>query len=465
MGVDGFSMLISLSDWQTHSLEPWYLPRPWRLYQPSQKGKGPKELSICSFRSNVQPFSLKFGVVYSTIMVPLSVYLHIPFCRHRCGYCDFNTYAGIEHLISAYVSALCNEIEFAVDSAQELLPVHTVFFGGGTPSLLPSGELDRILRTLRHRFDLLPGVEITLEANPGSLSLQYLQSIREAGINRLSLGMQSAQPEELRLLDRQHDYPDVIQAVRWARKAGFDNINLDLIFGLPSQSLESWMHTLSLALGLFPDHFSLYALTLEHGTPLAHWAARGLVAEPDPDQAAEMYEWATDQLDAAGYQQYEISNWGRRRDQEWMACRHNLQYWRNLPYLGFGAGAHGFAAGCRTANVLSPAAYIQRCSPVYENGGEPVVFPRTPATQNWRPIDRATEIGETMMMGLRLTQEGVDNAGFQHRFGQTLGQVFGPQISELLDYGLIEWAGKGGELLRLTSRGRLLGNQVFYRFI
>jgi oxygen-independent coproporphyrinogen-3 oxidase len=398
-------------------------------------------------------------------MTPFSVYLHIPFCQHRCGYCDFNTYAGLEHLMFAYVEALCYEIEFAADHAQEPLPVHSVFFGGGTPSLLPTDELKRILSVLSRRFNLLSGVEITLEANPGSLSLSFLKAIREAGINRLSIGMQSAQPEELRLLERQHEYSDVIQAVKWARKAGFDNVNLDLIFGLPNQSLERWAHTLDLALGLHPDHFSLYALTLEHGTPLAHWAARGLVSEPDPDLAAEMYELAVERMDVAGFQQYEISNWGRRRDGGWMACRHNLQYWRNLPYLGFGAGAHGFAAGGRTANVLSPAAYIQRCSPGNENGSQPVLFPCTPATQNWQPIDQATEIGETMMMGLRLTQEGVSNSDFQRRFGQTLEQVFATQISELINYSLIEWGGQEHDLLRLTRRGRLLGNQVFYRFI
>jgi oxygen-independent coproporphyrinogen-3 oxidase len=407
-------------------------------------------------------------------MVPFSLYLHIPFCRHRCGYCDFNTYAGLEDLIPAYVEALCKEIAFSAQVARsaplkkafplDRLPVHTIFFGGGTPSLLSAHQLGQILQVVGQSFDLADDPEITLEANPGTLSPQYLKDLRSLGVNRLSLGVQSANPLELRLLERQHDFSQVIQSVKWAHQAGLENINLDLIFGLPEQALETWQHTLNLALGLAPAHFSLYALTIEHGTPLSHWTSRGLVPLPDADLAADMYEWAATRLDAAGYQQYEISNWGGRTvTGKVHACRHNLQYWRNRPYLGFGAGAHGFAGGIRTANVLAPLAYIQR---LRKSVIEDLPFPHTPATQSAQVIDRESEIGETMMMGLRLTQEGVSRCAFRQRFGQDLQDVFTQPIEELVGLGLLEWYGKGeGEHLRLTTHGRLLGNQVFYRFI
>lgn len=400
-------------------------------------------------------------------MIPYSLYLHIPFCRHRCAYCDFNTYAGLEQLIPAYVDALCREAQFLASSAGARLPVHTVFFGGGTPSLLPPGEIGQILRSLAELFDLAEEIEITLEANPGTLSVDYLRDLHFLGVNRISLGMQSSRPDELRLLERQHDYNDVVNAIDWSRQVGINNLNLDLIFGLPDQEMESWRENLEQAIQLKPDHLSLYTLTLEHGTPMAHWVARGLLAEPDPDLAAEMYEWAEERLDQCGYRQYEISNWAYRvGNSVQFACQHNLQYWRNQPYLGLGAGAHGFASGLRTANVLSPAAYIQRCQDGWSSSVEGVPdFPLTPATVNAQAIDQATEMGETMMMGLRLTQEGVSRSVFQNRFNQALDEVFGEQINELVTLGLLEWIGVEKGILRLTARGRLLGNQVFMRFI
>jgi len=411
-----------------------------------------------------------------------SLYLHIPFCIHRCGYCDFNTYAGQESLIPAYSAALCAEIKQSADSAGGRLPVHTIFFGGGTPSLLPLPELERILQALYASFEIQPTAEISLEANPGTLSAEYLSGLRSLGFNRLSLGVQSAHPAELRLLERIHDYPSVIQSVRWARRAGFDNLNLDLIFGLPDQRLETWQRTLELTAGLHPEHFSLYAFSLEHGTPFSRWAGRGLLSVPDPDLAADMYEWACERLDLLNYAQYEISNWAAvsRRDvlsppdglypptSPALACRHNLQYWRNLPYLGFGAGAHGYAAAYRTANVLAPAAYIQR---LQHPAAEPPSFPSTSATQTLTPIDQETEIGETMMMGLRLTRAGISESAFQSRFGRSLEQVFSAQIQHYTQAGLLEWvslpdwADDDGRRLRLTPRGRLLGNQVFAAFI
>lgn len=394
-------------------------------------------------------------------MYVYSLYLHIPFCRHRCCYCDFNTYAGQEDLIPAYVSALCREIELLAAAADQPPQVGTVFFGGGTPSLLPAAHLQCILGSLDDHFELQSKAEITLEANPGTLSPGYLRELHSSGITRLSLGMQSANPDELALLERGHDYGDVANAVAWSRQAGFENLSLDLIFGLPYQTLYSWQQNLRLAVSLQPEHLSLYALTLEHGTPMQSWVAKGLLSEPDGDLAAEMYEWADEYLAEGGYPQYEISNWaGSRRAGADLRCRHNLQYWRNLPYLGLGAGAHGYAGGARTANVLSPAAYIQRL----QNGGARQ-FPRTPATANFQLIDKQTEMGETLMMGLRLTQEGVSKAAFKDRFGINLEEKYGREIRELQSIALLEWAGNDDDRLRLTSGGRLLGNQVFMRFI
>jgi oxygen-independent coproporphyrinogen-3 oxidase len=319
--------------------------------------------------------------------------------------------------------------------------------------------VESILAACRESFEVHPSAEISLEANPGNLSLEQLAGLRRAGVNRLSLGMQSSRPNELDFLDREHDFTDVIRAVAWARQAGFASINLDLIFGLPEQALASWKLSLEDALRLRPDHLSLYGLTLEHGTPLGRWAERGLLPQPDQDSGADMYEWAEQRLADAGNFHYEISNWA----QSGHACRHNLQYWRNLPYLGFGAGAHGYAGGARTANVLAPEAYIQRCSqPPAETG---LRFPATPATASLTQIDVQTEIGETMMTGLRLTLEGVEAQAFARRFGKTLEEVFAAPIRRLTGLGLLEWAEQDGRRLRLTARGRLLGNRVFAEFI
>ncbi len=387
---------------------------------------------------------------------PFSLYLHIPFCRHRCAYCDFNTYAGLDHLRAAYVQALVAEVRWAGEAAGRRLPVHSVYFGGGTPSLLTPEQIEQVLLAVEAVFALADDAEITLEANPGTVDEPYLRTLRRLGVNRLSLGVQSAHPEELRLLERIHDYPTVTRTVAAARRAGFDNLNLDLIFGLPGQPLSRWQRTLDLVLALHPEHLSLYALTLEHGTPMAAWVARGLLPAPDEDVVATMYEWAMDRLEAAGYVQYEISNWARPG----YLCRHNLQYWRNLPYLGLGAGAHGWAAGVRTVNVRAPAAYIQRLRAGEVTGP----FPRTPATVEARPVGRREEMGETMMMGLRLTQEGVSRQAFVARFGQPLEAVYGEEIAELVRLGLLMWTADGARL-RLTRRGRLLGNVVFAAFV
>jgi oxygen-independent coproporphyrinogen-3 oxidase len=390
-----------------------------------------------------------------------SLYFHIPFCVHRCAYCDFNTYAGQETLIPDYVDALCGEIRYLAESAPQRLSAHTLFFGGGTPSLLSSFQFETILKVTRDCFDLTQDAEISLEANPGTVSFDSLRDLHGLGFNRISLGVQSSHPDELRQLERIHNYFDVIEAVTWARRAGFENLNLDLIFGLPEQSLTHFQTTLNLILGLNPDHLSLYSLTIEHGTPFGRWAKRGLLPVPDPDAAAHLYEWAGEVLDGVGFMQYEISNWAKPGRE----CRHNLQYWRNQPYLGFGAGAHGSACGLRVANILRIKPYIRHLSadlPVPDNQGSKSNFPLGPATSNQIRILKHIEMQETMLTGLRLTHEGVSDDNFTSRFGIHLRDVFAKEIDDLTKMSLLEWMGPN---LRLTNKGRLLGNQVFMRFV
>jgi len=399
-------------------------------------------------------------------MEPVSVYIHIPFCTHRCGYCDFNTYAGLEEFLPSYAQAVCQEILVLSTGDNQRLPIGTIYFGGGTPSLLTAADLEMILSCLDNYFLVMKSIEISLEANPGTVTKTYLNQLNSLGVNRLSLGMQSSNDDELALLERQHSYMDVLNAVEWSRAAGINNLNLDLIYGLPFQGLKPWMDNVEAALCLNPEHLSLYALTIEENTPIYRKVKSGVFPEPDPDLVADMYEHASKRLVDAGYIQYEISNWCLGDQKGGMfTCRHNLQYWRNLPYLGLGAGAHGFINHQRTVNVSAPRVYIDKLKNGMVNPGEEINFPRTPATLQIDPIDVDTEIGETMMMGLRLVIEGVSNYEFQRRFGISLQQCFGIQIDRLLGFGLLEWAGDGNETLRLTSKGRLLGNQVFMEFI
>ncbi|MBN1535147.1 MAG: radical SAM family heme chaperone HemW [Anaerolineales bacterium] len=396
-----------------------------------------------------------FGILNT--MEQIGLYIHIPFCTSRCAYCDFNTYAGMTHYLDAYVNSVCKEIGSVSQSAPQNLYISTIYFGGGTPSLLSISHLKKILGMIHKNFVIVDHVEINLEANPGTVNLSYLKELRRLNINRISLGMQSAISEELMLLGRQHNTIDVIRAIKWARQAGFENLNLDLIFGLPGQAMQTWQASLEFALRMNPEHFSLYALSVEAGTPLQGWVNRGLIDGIDPDLVAEMYEWAGDRLEAAGYKQYEISNWAKQVNNEYLVCRHNMQYWRNQPYLGFGAGAHGYAGGLRIANVLSIPEYIDKCAK-----GETGEFPRSPATISEEFIDQKNEIAETMMMGLRLTSEGVSADRFHKRFGKALTDIYPDEINELIQWGLLEWDGNN---LRITKNGRILGNQVFMRFV
>jgi oxygen-independent coproporphyrinogen-3 oxidase len=339
---------------------------------------------------------------------------------------------------------------------QAFFHVHSIFFGGGTPSLLTPDQFESIFAGINSSFVLTDDAEVTMEANPGTVSLENLLELRKIGINRISYGVQSANAEELRMLERAHNYLDVMEAVSSARKAAFNNLNLDLIYGLPEQTLQTWQSTVRRILGLHPEHISAYALTLEHGTPFGRWASRGLLPLPDPDLAAEMYEWLSETLETSGYVQYEISNWALPG----FECRHNLQYWRGLPYLGIGAGAHGYANGYRYSSVLRIKTYIDRLTDYPITDYE---FPLSPATVNHHRQTLQEDMSEFMMTGLRLTKEGVSEREFQMRFGRSMQGVYGKEIDDLMKLGLIE---NGiGERIKITRRGRLLGNQVFMRFV
>ena len=400
------------------------------------------------------------------------LYIHFPFCLQRCRYCDFFSTEGMQKRIPAYVHALRREIGMAGGAGGSPF-ISSVFFGGGTPSLLEPRQAGIVLETIRQSFRLAADAEITLEANPGTVDPDRLEGFLEAGINRLSLGVQSADDTELSMLGRIHTFLMAEQTARDARRAGFKNLNLDLIFGLPGQSANSWPKILTRALALAPDHLSLYALTLERGTELARAVRCGKLPEPDEDAAAEMYERSEEILAAAGFRHYEISNWARDAapnagagdtstrspDFPFYACRHNLRYWLNLPYLGFGAGAHGCAVGKRYANIRSVEKYIERM-----RAGKARRFPLTPAVSLSTRRVREEEMRETMWLGLRLTEAGVSRVGFRRRFDVDFGEFFRKEIDPTVAGGLLEWT-RDGEALRLTPRGRLLGNQVFQLFV
>lgn len=395
----------------------------------------------------------------------LGLYLHIPFCERKCPYCDFNTYAGLDALFEDYVEALCRELDDWAPRLEGAL-VDTIFIGGGTPTVLSVGQLERILSTVRRAFVLAPGCEISCEANPGTVDRAKFRGLVDLGVNRLSMGAQSFQAAELGFLGRIHDADDVARAYEAARAAGFTNINLDFMFGLPHQHPEDWHATLERAIELAPEHLSLYSLIVEAGTPLFGWVHSGQVDAPDEDEAATLYEAALARLAEAGYVHYEVSNWARDDGQALgdgqspaLACRHNLRYWRNEAYLGVGPGAHshlwsgetdGPARGRRWGNRKPVPGYIQRL-----RDGRSVE-----ASSEW--IEAPVAMGETMMLGLRLVCEGVPLAAFRARFGVDLREVYAEPLTRLTDWALVT---TDEERVRLTRRGLLVGNQVFGEFL
>ena len=293
---------------------------------------------------------------------PLSFYVHVPFCSVRCGYCDFNTYTAVElgggASQATYADTAIEEVRLARRVLGDMdVPVGTVFFGGGTPTLLPAQDLSRVLDAVRQEFGLTADAEVTTESNPDSVDEAALVALREGGFNRISFGMQSAVPHVLSVLDRTHDPRRVPLVVEWARAAGFDEVSLDLIYGTPGESLDDWSRSVEAALACAPDHLSAYALIVEEGTALARQVRRGVVPMPDDDDLADKYVVADDLFAAAGMGWYEVSNWARRPES---ACRHNLAYWRGADWWGVGPGAHSHVGGVRWWNVKHPAAYAGR---------------------------------------------------------------------------------------------------------
>jgi oxygen-independent coproporphyrinogen-3 oxidase len=410
-----------------------------------------------------------------TGLSPLGLYLHIPWCPTRCIYCDFNTYIdGNASLKSRYHAALRREIDEAGASLGQPV-LETIFFGGGTPTSLPPEQLIELVEAVKSAFELRPGAEVTVEANPGTLAVDYLRALRQGGINRLSLGAQSFNDDELRFLSRLHDAAAARCAVEQARAAGFDNLSLDLIFNLPKQNLAQWQRNLKAALELDPDHLSLYALIVEPGTPLHRQVSQGQIPLPDDDLAADMYAYAVDTLGAAGYSHYEISNWARAGGEaEWqtpdLASAHNLIYWRNQPYLGLGAGAYGTVSiqtpgvfktpgVWRWMNVKRPQTYIERVE-----AGAGLGAARE--EKSLEPIDPPTAMAEHMLLGLRLVREGVSSSEFAARFGVALEERYPEAIIHGLERGLTEWIDTpDGPHLRLTRRGRFLANQAILPFM
>ena len=392
----------------------------------------------------------------------ISLYVHIPFCESVCPYCDFNTYQGIEALMGPYVEALALEVQLW-GRALGHPRVNTIFFGGGTPSYLPLEHIERVLHKVADAFEIFPGAETTVEANPGDLDGKALGWLLGIGVNRLNIGMQSLDNSLLSLLGRRHSAEDAMDAYRLAQHAGFQNVNLDLMYGVPRQTMANWEDTLERVLELGPPHLSLYCLTLEEGTPMAGWVRQGALPEPDPDLAAEMYTSAQDALDRAGYHHYEISNWAKPG----LQCLHNMAYWLNRPYLGVGPGAHSYLHGHRFWGVTSPQLYIQRVQDwasrdvasveTFEADG----LLRAGLVGGVEPIGPQLEMAETMIMGLHLL-DGLSIEDFKRRFAQDPMQLYGPQIQDLQEQGLVE---RFDCVLRLTRRGCLLANQVFMRFL
>ncbi|WP_433020936.1 radical SAM family heme chaperone HemW [Kribbella sp. CA-294648] len=371
---------------------------------------------------------------------PLGFYLHVPFCAARCGYCDFNTYTAKELGGGGSQASYAETAVAEVRLARQVLggldrPVDTVFFGGGTPTLLPAEDLGRMLAAVRDEFGLAPVAEVTTEANPESVDPAYLEAIRKAGFNRVSFGMQSATPHVLQILDRKHTPGRALEAVKEATAAGFEHVNLDLIYGTPGESLDDWRRSLESALSAEPDHVSAYALIVEDGTQLARRVRRGELPMPDDDDLADKYVLADDLLTAAGLGWYEVSNWARTTEAR---CRHNELYWRGDTWWGIGPGAHSHVGGVRWWNVKHPTAYADRLA-----AGDSPAYAR-------ETLDDETRRVERVLLEIRLSAglpvEVLDEAG---RAAAKRAVADGLLLEDPVDGRLV-----------LTRRGRLLADAV-----
>ncbi|MBE0446962.1 MAG: radical SAM family heme chaperone HemW [Actinobacteria bacterium] len=376
-----------------------------------------------------------------------AIYVHIPFCKQKCVHCDFNSYSGLDSLHRAYVGALVSEIALQApalrNSSDNDLSVSSVYIGGGTPTLIDPAHIDAVLHAIANHFSITRDVEVSIEANPETITLERMAVLKEAGVNRLSIGFQSLDNRCLQVLGRKHSAMQAIDAFNAARETGFDNINIDLIFGIPGQTIANWASTLEQVTLLDPEHLSCYSLTIEPGTVLEREIAMGLVETPDEDVQADMFTYTIESLRESGFEHYEISNYAKLGKR----CRHNLTYWNNGDYIGFGAGAHSKMLNIRFSNIASPAEYIKSV----ESGS---------CIAEVIDLSIEDEMSEMLFLGLRKT-EGINLEEFKTRFGRPLHAVYGAQVDDLIRNGLVTW----DDRLRLTSRGILFGNEVFSRFI
>lgn len=369
----------------------------------------------------------------------VALYIHIPFCERKCAYCDFVSYEGRANDMKDYVAALCKEIHI-VRLRYGTMRLGSIFIGGGTPSTLPPNLADDIMNTLRRYFVVTSLTEVTIEANPGTLDSEKLLTYQRGGINRLSLGAQASQNKLLKDIGRIHVWEDVVKSVHMARAAGFDNISLDLMYGLPGQTLEDWKTTLKLATGLRTEHLSCYSLTLEDSTPMGKkYAMRELVL-PDEDTERDMYDESIKLLGEVGFKHYEISNWAKPKHM----CRHNLTYWHNDNYIGVGCSAHSCIDSFRYENVADIGEYIR----LVNEDKQPIVASR--------PVDRENSMFETVMLELRLLQ-GLDMNAFKMRYGESFDMVFGEAARKLETQNLLE---RDKQYIRLTRKGLDLQNSV-----
>lgn len=375
----------------------------------------------------------------------MGVYVHIPFCRSKCHYCDFTSYPGInEHEVTLYINALLKETDFYRGRLRGP-SIKTLYIGGGTPTCLTGGQLCLLLGSLYDRLGIIKGTEVTVEGNPGTLDQRKLSILKESGCNRLSLGVQSFNERELQLLGRIHSAGEVYDTFKNARKTGFDNINLDLMYGLPGQELKGWVENLQKALELAPDHLSLYQLNYEEGTLFYRLLKQGVYEQFDQERALEMYETAIETLAKSGYFHYEISNFSLPNKES----RHNKMYWNNREYLGLGAGASGYLSDIRYTNYSGLEEYSQSV----QKGEEPV--------ESREIINGDLHIREAVFLGLRLL-EGINKSEFFLRYGVRLEDKYGETITSLIRRGLIK---ETKTHLSLTRQGLYLANQVFIEFL
>ena len=376
-------------------------------------------------------------------MTAAGLYVHIPFCSSRCSYCDFATGLYQSELAERYVSALIEEIK---TSRHRGASVDTIYFGGGTPSLLAPAQLDRILATLSAHFTIDPASEITLEINPGSVTRAKLEAFRNLGINRASFGAQTFDDRELAKLGRSHTAADTLKTFADLREAGFNNISFDLIAGLPGQTLEGWQRNIKQALDLQPEHLSFYLLEVHSGTPLAEHIRRGLQPVPDDDLAGVMYQWMLDHACEAGYEHYEISNLCRPG----FHSRHNVKYWSAEPYYGFGCSAHSYDGQTRRwSNHRDVLKYVE----MIESGKSPMVEEQELSETDLR--------AEALFLGMRLMR-GVDVRRYRESFGVDLREAHAADLDRFHKAGLLEF---DGDMVRLTRTGALLSNEVFAAFV